>query len=157
MVLATKPGGLVCTVIDDGALNTDTAAATRKWLMEHARVKAVVSLPAVTFKPNKITVKASVLLLERFDETLEDSEGEYQITYATFDTLGFHSSGELIRNFDFDTLRKDFRDLVVKPPTTSTSRNNLRTFPLSSHVIVDDGKVRPDYKYWDATVRERIE
>lgn len=156
MVLAAKPGGLVCTVIDDGALNTDTAASVRSWLMENARILAVLSLPAVTFKPNKITVKSSVLLLQPFDLTTEDPMSEYDITYIALDTLGFHPSGELIRNFDGLQLRQDFRQLMVNPPARRIAGGNWRAFPVSSRAVAKDGTTRLDFKYWDADVLGRI-
>lgn len=156
MVLATKPGGLICTVIDEGALNTDSAADTRRWLLEHVRVRGVVSLPPVTFKPNKITVKSSVLFLERFNLEEEDPEEEYQVTFATLGTLGFHPSGELIRNFDFAGLRQEVRQLFQGPLTQPASGAHWRAFPVSSHNIAEDSSVRLDYKYWDASVRDQI-
>ncbi|MCV7259194.1 N-6 DNA methylase [Mycobacterium shimoidei] len=156
MVLSAVPGGTICTVIDDGALNNDNAAETRRWILENARVKAVISLPAVTFKPNKITVKSSVLLLERFDLKTQDPEEEYYLTYASLDTLGFHPSGESIRNFDFDQLRSDVRDLIEKPPTDPIQGDNWRAFTVSSHEIAEDPTVRLDFKYWDPPIRERI-
>lgn len=157
MVRSVVPHGQVCTVIDDGALNNTDAVDTRKWLMQRARVKAVVSLPAVTFKPNKITVKSSVLLLERFDTDQEDPEDEYHITYISLDTLGFHPSGELIRNFDFAGLATELRGLLADPPTTHTLGTYCRAFPLSSHAVASDPTARLDYKYWDAAVRDRID
>ncbi|MDV6262548.1 N-6 DNA methylase [Rhodococcoides yunnanense] len=157
MVLSVLPGGHVCTVIDDGALNNNDAAETRRWLFDNARIKTIVSLPAVTFKPNKITVKSSVLLLERFDTEREDPDEEYDVTYVSLETLGFHPSGELIRNFDVEGLRADFRDLLDNPPTGHVTKAHFRAFTLSSKEIDADGTTRMDYKYWDAAVREHIE
>src|SRR5207302_9953451 len=98
MIKSIKPGGYICTVIDDGVLNNDNAAPVRKWLMDHVQIRAITSLPAVTFKPNKITVKSSVLLLRRFDEKFEDPDSEYSINFITLNSLRYHASGELNSN-----------------------------------------------------------
>ncbi|MGY2061429.1 N-6 DNA methylase, partial [Nocardia gipuzkoensis] len=156
MVLSVVPGGLVCTVIDDGALNNNDAAATRRWIGDNARIKSVVSLPAVTFKPNKISVKSSVLLLERFDLKNEDPEEGYSITFVELKSLGFHASGELIRNFDFDKLRREFGRLMAEPLTEAVTGEHFRAFPVSSHEIAGDSGFRLDCKFWDAEVRDRI-
>ncbi|MCK8647089.1 N-6 DNA methylase [Mycobacterium colombiense] len=155
MVLSVLPGGTVCTVIDEGALNTDLAADTRRWIAENARVKAVVSLPAVTFKPNKITVKSSVLMLERYTAD-EDPEEQYDVTYVSLDTLGYQPSGDPIRGFDFDELRQEFAEVITNPPGEPMTGKHLRAFTVSSHEIVEDPTCRLDLKYWDPAIRERI-
>ena len=156
MLLATKPGGFVCTVIDEGALNTDTASAVRGWILDNARIRAVVSLPAVTFKPNKITVKSSVLLLERLDAEKDDPDADYKVRFVSLSTLGFHSSGELIRGFDVASLRDEFRHAVSDGTTTNLGLYT-RAFDVSAHSIRSDSTSRLDFKYWDPTVRTAIE
>ncbi|MFD8104244.1 N-6 DNA methylase [Nocardia fluminea] len=156
MVRSVVPRGLVCTVIDDGALNNNDASATRRWIGDNARIKSVVSLPAVTFKPNKISVKSSVLLLERFDLEQEDPEEEYSITFVELKSLGFHSSGELIRNFEFDKLRREFGQLMAEPPTKTVVSEHFRAFPVSILEVASDNGFRLDCKFWDAEVRHRI-
>jgi type I restriction enzyme M protein len=157
MVRATKLGGFVCTVIDDGALNTPTASAVRRWLLDEARVLAVISLPSSTFRPNKITVKSSVLLLQRFDPSVEDPEEDYPITYAALDSLGYHPSGELIRGFSFAELRDELRELMAGPLADAVTGKHWRAFPLSSHEVRGNAAARLDYKFWDAAVRAKIE
>lgn len=67
MVLTLKKGiGELCTVIDEGVLNTESAAPLRKWLMQQCRLKAVFSLPHETFKPNltKLTSNQACYILK---------------------------------------------------------------------------------------------
>ncbi|MCC3280722.1 N-6 DNA methylase [Arthrobacter sp. zg-Y40] len=156
MVLATKVGGFICTVIDDGALNTDMAAETRRWMLENVRVRAVVSLPPETFKPNKISVKSSVLLLERFDPALEDDEAEYQIPFMFLKSLGFSSSGDIVRGFDFSRLKDEIGTFFRTRPTGENSGYHWTSFTISSHEIMNDPRKRLDVKYWDTAVQKRV-
>jgi type I restriction enzyme M protein len=158
MVLAAKPRGIVCTVIDDGALNTDTAAGVRRWILENCRVQAVLSLPATTFKPNKITVKSSVLLLQRLDPKADDPEEDYPIVFCSLASLGYHPSGEPIRGFDFQTLRTEFSTLLETVQGSRTEAGeHWRAFAVQSTSVSRDGTNRLDFKYWDARVREKID
>jgi type I restriction enzyme M protein len=156
MLQATKPGGTVCTVIDEGALNTDTAATVRRWILENSRVRSVVSLPPVTFKPNKITVKSSVLMFERIDPETMDPDADYPIRFVTLETLGFLPSGELIRGFDTGALKDEFRE-AVNGAEAGAEGGFTRSFDVPSHDVLSDQNTRLDFKYWDPVVRAEIE
>jgi type I restriction enzyme M protein len=101
MVQAVKPGGEICTVIDEGLLNTEQAAALRGYIMEHMVLKGIVRLPDVTFKPNKINVKSSVLHMEKRMEPKPDIDDDYPVLFVDMQTLGYQGSGEPIRGMDF--------------------------------------------------------
>jgi type I restriction enzyme M protein len=67
-----KPGGMVAIVVMDGILNNDSKWRVRDYIKQHAWVKGVISLPAVTFEGYNARSKTSILLLEKkpaFDET----------------------------------------------------------------------------------------
>lgn len=70
MVKVTKPGGTICTVIDETMLNGKQNTEIRKLLLKECFVDAVISLPEVTFKPNYTNVKTSVLLMRRKDSPM---------------------------------------------------------------------------------------
>ena len=63
MIDCTVPGGEICTVIDEGVLNTSKGWELRRYILANCIIKAVINLPPETFKPNKINVKSSVLYL----------------------------------------------------------------------------------------------
>ena len=77
MVEVTKPSGHICTVIDDGMLNTKAMTRIRQHLLDRCFVDAVIRLPEVTFQPNRINVRSSVLLLTR--KPHEDAIQEHPI------------------------------------------------------------------------------
>lgn len=158
MVLATKPGGLICTVIDEGLLNTDTGEPLRGWVMRHARLVAVLRLPEVTFKPNKINVRSSVLLLERRDDVDTDLLDSYDVTFGELDSLGYHGDGEPIRGFDFPAVRESLAEgLLDQSKGADRCGHHWRAFDVPATDIAADGTKRWDLKYWDPDVRRRTE
>ncbi|GAA2211425.1 N-6 DNA methylase [Nonomuraea monospora] len=157
MIMAAKPGGLVCTVIDEGLLNTDSGAELRRWVMQHAELLAVLQLPEETFKPNKINVRSSVLLLRKRDTPDIDLLDSYPVAFGVLESLGYHGSGEAIRGFDFSALRTSMASDFLKHEL-GAERSGLywRAFDVQSTDIAVDETSRWDRKYWELSVRNRI-
>lgn len=156
MVLAAKPGGLICTVIDEGLLNTDTGVELRRWVMQHAELETVLQLPDVTFKPNKINVRSSILLLRRREDVDTDLLDSYPVTFGILDTLGYHGTGEPMRGFDFAAVRESIgKDLLNRGLGPERSGPSWRAFDVPASVVAADGTTRWDCKYWNPTVRNR--
>lgn len=157
MVLAAKPGGLICTVIDEGLLNTDTGVELRRWVMQHAELLAVVQLPDVTFKPNKITVRSSILMLRKREDPDIDLLATNAVTFAQVHSLGYHGTGELIRGFDFLKVRESLSAALF-----DVSQGDVRSgveweaFDVSSDLITSDATMRWDRKYWQPEVRASV-
>jgi type I restriction enzyme M protein len=158
MVMATKPGGLICTVIDDGLLNTESGVALREWVMQHADLLAVIQLPDVTFKPNKINVRSSILLLRKKDKPDLDLLDTYPIAFGMVDNLGYHGTGDSIRGFDFNAVREslaaNFDDHSAGPFRHGPS---WRVFDVPSTEVISDDTKRWDRKYWEPDVRKRTQ
>lgn len=154
MVLATKPGGLICTVIDEGLLNTDTGVELRRWTMRHAELLAVLQLPEVTFKPNKINVRSSVLLLRRREEVDTDLLDSYRITFGVLETLGYHGTGEQVRGFDFNEVRASLGTSLLDSKLGSPrSGPSWEAFEVDATEVGADETTRWDCKYWNPAVR----
>ncbi|MND59835.1 putative type I restriction enzymeP M protein [compost metagenome] len=159
MVLCANPEteGEICTVIDDGILNTDAAKSLRKFIFEKCRVKAVVSLPLTTFKPNKINVKSSVLYLSRREIDDTDLLDAYPVTFCEISSLGYQGSGEEIRGFDFEALVAEVdAGLRLNGSGTVRTGNHWRAFDVSTETIYQDGSYRLDAKYWDPAICKEI-
>lgn len=62
-----SPGGLFCCVLPESICDTSKEAKTRRWLFERFHIKAVVSLPYLTFQPYT-SVKTCVVLAEKRTE-----------------------------------------------------------------------------------------
>jgi type I restriction enzyme M protein len=67
-VQIVKPGGRIAIVLPQGKVNNATLGYIRDWLIARARLLAVVSLHANTFKPHTGT-KTSVLFLQKYTES----------------------------------------------------------------------------------------
>lgn len=155
MVLATKPGGLICTVIDEGLLNTDTADFLREWVMQNAELLAVIHLPDETFKPNKIDVHSSVLLMRRRDTPDIDLLDSYPVAFGELESLGYYGSGDPIRGFEFEAVRRSLAaSLFDRSNGSLRIGDGWRVFDVMSTDIAADGTKRWDKKYWEPSVRE---
>lgn len=158
MLLCTKPQGDVCTVIDDGLLNTASTQNLRKWLFENAKIKAVVRLPEDTFKPNKINVRSSVVLMEKWDHPDVDYDNDYSVTFIDLQSLGYHGSGDPIRGFDLSKLLDDVENSALDQSGGALrSGENWAAFDVSMDEIRDDNSFRMDLKYWLPDIVANVE
>ncbi len=156
MVEATLPGGLICTVIDDGVLNTDSAVEIRKLLLSNCDLEMVVSLPDETFKPNKINVRSSVLLLRKKESPQADPTQDLDVRFVELRSLGYEGSGELIRGFDFSKVKADFETVLQARKKGAPKLKNgksWRYFDVPSVEVISDKTQRIDAKYWRPEVR----
>ncbi len=158
MVNATKAGGEICTVIDEGVLNTDSGKELRAFIMQNCYIRAVVSLPSETFKPNKINVKCSLLYLEKRKVLDIDLEDSYPITICKILSLGYTGAGDVIRGFEFEKLRKEIGSNLLEHSSKGIREGYMwKAFDVDSRVVASDLTHRFDYKYWDAEVLAKLE
>lgn len=157
MVNATKSGGEICTVIDEGVLNTDSGKELRKFILQNCYIRAVVSLPSETFKPNKINVKCSLLYLEKRRIPDVDLEENYPITISKILSLGYSGAGDTIRGFDFEKLMKEVGTDLLKHSGSGIREGYMwKAFDVESNAIASDLTYRFDYKYWDVEVLTKL-
>ena len=158
MIKTTLSDGEICTVIDEGVLNTETTTNLRKFILQYCKILGVVNLPDETFKPNKINVKSSLLYLQKRnvpDLLLED---EYTISFVKLHSLGYHASGDKIRGFDNITFLKEIAESVLDKENGYV-RNGYYwdAYDINVREITSDITYRLDYKYWEIDIREKIE
>ena len=157
MIDSTVPGGEICTVIDEGVLNTSKGSQLRKYILRKCIVKAVINLPAETFKPNKINVKSSVLYLEKRKDVDIDLEDNYQITFCAIDSLGYVGSGEKIRDFDNTAFLEEIKKSVLDHDLGKERHGyHWKAYDVWSDRISSDHCVRLDYKYWEPQLRNEL-
>ncbi|MDB0533285.1 N-6 DNA methylase [Ralstonia solanacearum] len=157
MVQSLRPGGEICTVIDEGVLNTDTAAPIRKWLLGKAKLLAVIHLPDETFRPNKINVRSSVLYLQRMTpEEEEISDGiEYPVAFCDVATFGMDGSGDIARSFDLDSLLEEIGKNILRNGKARQGET-WSMFDIPVGQIRDDNASRFDVKYWRPGVTQAM-
>lgn len=157
MIDSTVSGGEICTVIDEGVLNTSKGSELRKYILTNCKIKAVINLPAETFKPNKINVKSSVLYLEKREIVDVDLEDNYQITFCAIDSLGYWGSGDKIRDFDQARFLEEIKKNVLDHALGEKRYGyHWMAYDVWSSKIVSDQYFRLDYKYWEPQLKEGL-
>lgn len=90
-----KPGGRMAIVLPQGNLNNIGTKALREWIMQKARILAVVGLGVNTFKPFTGT-KTSVLFLQKWGGIAGKPLEDYPIFMATSERSGKNTSGDYV-------------------------------------------------------------
>lgn len=90
--------GKMAIVLPDGILTNSTLEYVRQWIMDHARILAVVSLPRETFIPYGTGTKASVLFIQKLpEEELEElKKTDYPIFMAVAEKIGYDVRGRAL-------------------------------------------------------------
>lgn len=94
-----KPGGRMAIVLPQGKLNNTNTEYVRKWIMDKARILAVVGLHVNTFKPHTGT-KTSVLFLQKWGGEAGEPKDDYPIFMAVSKKPGKDNSGEYVYKKD---------------------------------------------------------
>jgi len=92
MIKITKPNGFICTIIDEGILNTQSMIDIRKYIVKTCFIEAIIHLPYVTFEPNYARVSTSILLLKK--KELEISKQDYPIFMYNLKQIGYSRTGK---------------------------------------------------------------
>lgn len=105
-----KPWGRMAIVLPQGRFNNSSDEKVRKYIMERARLLAIVGLDNNTFKPHTGT-KTSVLFVQKRDEdqnspTYNPKLDDYEIFMAVSECSGKDNSGEEIYEKDDNGERK---------------------------------------------------
>ena len=89
-----RPGGRIAIVLPHSKVAARAWAGLRRWLVERARVMAVVSLPRETFLPHTAQKTAIVFAKKRIDG--EAPRAEERIFFAVSERAGKDAAGEPI-------------------------------------------------------------
>ncbi len=156
MMSEVEPEGLICSVIDEGVLNTESAEPVRRAILEHTYLRAVVRLPAETFRPNKINVRAAVLLLERRVDPDPDLADRYPVRFIDVGSLGYDGTGTTLRGFEFSKLKAEVEAWMRVEKPRGRMGYNWSGFVVDSREIAADLTCRFDLKYWEPDIRRRL-
>ncbi|MDP4085101.1 MAG: N-6 DNA methylase [Bacillota bacterium] len=164
MIMNLVDNSRIVTVIDEGVLNTASYTELREFILQNCRIEYIISMPDETFKPNKINVKTSVLVLKKRDpETIDEFlEDEYPISVLKVESLGYDGAGIDIRSFKLEQLIKEIEE--INPGQHPYDKELIgyywRGNIINSKDINEDETKRFDYKYWNSEVKtefDRIE
>jgi type I restriction enzyme M protein len=133
-------------------------ADLRLHILKTCRVETVLELPEDTFKPNKINVKSSVLVLRRRDDVDEDLTDNYPISFVSIKSLGYDGSGTDIRGFDLPRLIKEVAaiDANKLQENVQSVGYMYSAFSVRSKTIATTRSNRLDVKFWNPQIRMMI-
>jgi type I restriction enzyme M protein len=103
-----KDHGKLITIIDESVLNTETGKDCRDFIYENFLVRAIISLPRMTFVRAGANVKTSILYLEKKKDKKEEQPHTF---FARCDNSGF-----------------DYRNLSKIDPDSSDLKEILHRF-----------------------------
>jgi type I restriction enzyme M protein len=158
MVTAAHDDSLIVTVIDEGVLNTASYEELRRHVLKNCTVETVLQLPAETFKPNKINVRSSVLVLRKRASPDENSADDYPVLFVAVNSLGYDGSGSDIRGFKLAQMISEVAGLDAR----RLSRNGIASgyewsaFRLQAKEVHADKTARLDVRYWHPGVRAKV-
>jgi len=90
-----KPGGRMAIVLPDGVFGNPSDRYVWQFILEDAKILAIVSLPPETFLPSTHT-KTSVLFLEK----TRSNDKDYEIFMAIANKVGHDKNGKIIFKMD---------------------------------------------------------
>jgi len=121
---ALKPGGICAYIVPDGILSNHGDLPYRKWLLENTWVRAVISLPAETFRFVGTTVKTSVLVFQKKFNNLDIPDENYQVIMSVVENIGWDSRGRLTNKCDLPDVLRYVKEgpvsLHIIPPENPT-------------------------------------
>lgn len=105
-----KPGGRMAIVLPDGVLGNPSDRYVWQFILEDAKILAIVSLPPETFLPSTHT-KTSILFLEK----TRDNDKDYEIFMAIANKVGHDKNGKIIFKMDAkdDYILDDRRNKII--------------------------------------------
>ncbi|MEE8131669.1 MAG: N-6 DNA methylase [Candidatus Paceibacterota bacterium] len=102
-----RPGGRMAIVLPQGVLNNTNMEYVRNYLLDKARILAVVGLAVNTFRPHTGT-KTSVLFLQKWNDK-EEIPKDYPIFMAVSKKSGKDNSGDYV-------YKKDKQGIILFSP-----------------------------------------
>jgi len=103
-----KPGGSVAIVVIDGILNNDSKVKVRDYIKQHAWIKGIVSLPAVTFEGYNARSKTSILFLEKKPE-VDETGAQGETFMAVVENSGYAPNGAPVAGNQLPEVLLDYR------------------------------------------------
>jgi len=98
-----KPGGRMAIVLPQGLLNNTNAEYIRRFVIDEARILAVVGLHVNTFKPHTGT-KTSVLFLRKYTDAERETIQQIRLKYESEWEEFFKNLKEKYQNLSWDSL-----------------------------------------------------
>ena len=105
--------GKMAIVLPDGILTNSSLQYVRDFLMEHAQIEAVVSLPQIAFSHFGAGVKSSLVFVRK--KKKDEKLGNYPIFMAIAEHIGYDATGRKDPINDLDKILVEYRKFEKKP------------------------------------------
>jgi len=99
--------GQMAIVLPDGILSNSTLQYVRDFLMERAKILAVISLPQFTFTHFGAGVKSSLVFVRKKGE--EEKLGRYKIFMAIAEHIGYDATGKKDTKNDLNEIYEEYK------------------------------------------------
>ena len=110
-----KPGGRMAIVLPDGNLANLAVQFVRDWLLQHMKLRGVVSLPTETFAPFGTTTKTSLCFFQKFRDA-SDLDDDYDIAFFQLGNIGYDATGRERAGSEVDECMAYMRDTMKWDP-----------------------------------------
>lgn len=175
-----KPGGRMAIILPDGVFGNPSDRYVWQFILENAKILAIVSLPPETFLPST-HIKTSVLFLEK----TKNKEKDYEIFMAIANKVGHDKNGKMIFKMDtkgnyalddegnkiidddlpsISSKYKEFKQDVLKPSrlgfiVRASGINNYVFIPsyYNPETVQKLNEMEKTGKYKITTIREMVE
>ncbi len=105
--------GKMGIVLPDGILTNSSLQYVRDFLMEHAQIEAVVSLPQIAFSHFGAGVKSSLVFIRK--KKKDEKLGNYPIFMAIAEHIGYDATGRKDPINDFKKILAEYRKFEKTP------------------------------------------
>jgi len=106
-----KDGGRMAIVLPDGIYGNKQLGYIRKWLLNKARIVAIIDVPVETFMPNTPT-KTTIMVLQKLPSHLIPED--YPIFMAVAETCGHDRRGNIKEEDDVSEVAEEFHKWAKK-------------------------------------------
>lgn len=106
-----KDNGRMAIVLPDGIYGNSQLGYIRKFILENARLLAVIDVPIETFMPNTST-KTSIMVLQKLPK--KDIPQDYPVFMAIAETCGHDRRGNIKNEDDILKIANEFKKWAIK-------------------------------------------
>lgn len=101
-----KDGGRMAIVLPDGIYGNESLGYIRNWILDKARIVAIIDVPLETFMPNTST-KTTIIVLKKLP--LNKIPKDYHVFMAVAETCGHSRRGKELKEDDILRVAEEFK------------------------------------------------
>jgi type I restriction enzyme M protein len=147
-----KPGGRMGIVLPDGILGNITDGYIRKFILDKAKILAVIDLPSETFQPSTST-KTSLIFLQKKKE--DDKISDYPIFMAVAEKCGHDRRGKPIEDDDFPEISLNYRTYINNKNIDNKKSIDRKGFIMKLRQILESDNILAP-RYFNPEIKKEL-